>query len=92
MKARYAATVGDAGAQDEALAGRVQSALLADQHFDASDTEIKVLARPDGKVEVSGWIPYADDEALVRQIVRSVPGVTSYRAFLRHWSTENDPN
>jgi osmotically-inducible protein OsmY len=92
MTARYATTVGDAGAEDVALAGRVQSALLADPHFDASDTDIKVLARPDGRVEVRGWIPYADDEALVRQIVRSVPGVTSFKTYLRHWSTESDPS
>ncbi|MEY4751480.1 MAG: hypothetical protein RIQ60_3694 [Pseudomonadota bacterium] len=80
------------GPEDTALESSVKAALLNDPHFSTSETELKVMARTDGRVQVSGWIPYADDELMVRTIARAVPGVTAVRTSLRHWSTEADPS
>lgn len=74
---------------DVALATAVQSALLNDKNFQAPNVDIVVRAWQ-GKVNVSGWVGFTDDDAQARRIAASVSGVKSVTTNLRSWSSEND--
>jgi osmotically-inducible protein OsmY len=78
-----------ATADDVALATAVQAALLKEQNFQAPNVDI-VVRSWQGKVNVSGWVGFADDAAQARRIAASVSGVKSVTTNLRSWSSEGD--
>jgi hyperosmotically inducible periplasmic protein len=86
--ARAPNVVGATGA-DLALATSVHTALLKDRTFQAADVDIAVRASS-GKVNLSGWIGDAKDDALAREIAGSVAGVKKVSSNFRNWSTDGD--
>jgi osmotically-inducible protein OsmY len=81
---------GVAGAtpDDVALATVVQNALLQDRLFQQPGVDIEVRAGQ-GKVNLSGWVAHASDDAAARRIAGAVSGVKSVTAALRSWSSES---
>ncbi len=75
--------------EDIALATGVQSALLKDKAFQAANVDIAVRAWQ-GKVNLSGWVSDAGDDALARKIAASVGGVKTVTSNFRSWSSEGD--
>ena len=75
--------------EDIALATGVQSALLKDKAFQAGSVDIAVRAWQ-GKVNLSGWVGEAGDDALARKIAASVGGVKTVTSNFRSWSSETD--
>jgi len=75
--------------EDVALATGVQSALLKDKAFQATNVDIAVRAWQ-GKVNLSGWVGEAGDDALARKIAASVGGVKTVTTNFRSWSSETD--
>ena len=88
LPARANSVVG-ATTEDIALANGVQSALLKDKAFQAANVDIAVRAWQ-GKVNLSGWVGEAGDDALARKIAASVGGVKAVTTNFRSWSSETD--
>ncbi|MEX8494162.1 BON domain-containing protein [Sphaerotilus sp.] len=89
--AAHAGTATGATPDDVALATRVQSALQQSRPFQRASTDITVSAAG-GQVNLSGFIPYANDDLPARTIAATVPGVQSVTSSFRAWSTESDPS
>jgi osmotically-inducible protein OsmY len=89
--AAHAGTATGTTTDDVALATRVQSALQQARPFQRASADITVSAAG-GQVNLSGFIPYANDDLPARAIAAAVPGVQSVSSNFRAWSTEYDPN
>ena len=74
---------------DIALAADVKAALLKAAPFQDSDVDLAVTAS-NGKVELSGWVTYANNPDLARRIASSVSGVKDVTASLHTWSSSDD--
>ena len=74
---------------DIALASEVKAALLKAAPFRDADVDLAVTAS-NGKVQLAGWVTYADNPELAREIASSVSGVKSVTDNLRTWSSEYD--
>jgi osmotically-inducible protein OsmY len=74
---------------DAALAAEVKAALLKAAPFRDADVDLAVTAS-NGKVQLSGWVTYADNPELARKIASSVSGVKEVTENLRTWSSEDD--
>jgi osmotically-inducible protein OsmY len=79
----------DSNSADIALAAEVKAALLKAAPFRDADVDLAVTAS-NGKVQLSGWVTYADNPELARKIASSVSGVTQVTENLRTWSSEDD--
>ena len=74
---------------DIALAADVKAALLKAVPFQDNDVDLTVSATS-GKVELSGWVTYANNPDLARKIASSVSGVKDVTASLHTWSSDDD--
>ena len=74
---------------DIALAADVKAALLKAAPFRDADVDLAVTAS-NGKVQLAGWVTYADNPELARKIASSVSGVKQVTENLRTWSSEDD--
>jgi osmotically-inducible protein OsmY len=74
---------------DIALAADVKAALLKAAPFRDADVDLAVTAS-NGKVQLAGWVTYADNPELAREIASSVSGVKGVTENLRTWSSEYD--
>ncbi len=74
---------------DRMLAEKVQAAVLAAAPFQDAKTDLTIRA-DQGRVQLSGWVAYAEDEAPARNIAMKVDGVQAVTTQLRAWSTEHD--
>jgi osmotically-inducible protein OsmY len=88
--AAHAGTATGTTPDDVALATRVQSALQQARPFQRASADITVSAAS-GQINLSGFIPYANDELPARAIAATVSGVQSVTSNFRAWSTEYDP-
>ena len=77
-------------ASETGLAAEVKAALLKAEPFQDKNVELAVNATPDGKVQLSGWVGYANDDLAARAIALQVPGVKSVTSNFRAWSSELD--
>ena len=75
--------------EDLAVANGVQAALLKERAFQAANVDIVVRAWQ-GKVNLSGWVGDAGDDATARRIAAGVSGVKTVSTNLRSWSSDND--
>ncbi len=74
---------------DIALAADVKAALLKAAPFQDADVDLAVTASS-GKVQLTGWVTYANDPDIARKIASSVSGVKEVTATLRTWSSDDD--
>jgi osmotically-inducible protein OsmY len=74
---------------DAALAAEVKAALLKAAPFRDADVDLAVTAS-NGKVQLSGWVTYADNPELARKIASSVSGVKEVTENLHTWSSDDD--
>lgn len=74
---------------DIALAADVKAALLKATPFRDADVDLAVTAS-NGKVQLAGWVTYADNPELAREIASSVSGVKAVTENLRTWSSNYD--
>jgi osmotically-inducible protein OsmY len=79
----------DPSSADTALAAEVKAALLKAAPFRDADVDLAVTAS-NGKVQLSGWVTYADNPELARKIASSVSGVKQVTENLHTWSSEDD--
>ena len=77
-------------AGETGLAAEVKAALLKAEPFQDKNVELAVNATADGKVQLTGWVGYANDDLAARAIARQVPGVKSVTSNFRAWSSELD--
>ena len=74
---------------DTALAADVKAALLKATPFQDADVDLAVTAS-NGKVQLTGWVTYANDPDIARKIATSVSGVKEVTATLHTWSSDDD--
>jgi osmotically-inducible protein OsmY len=74
---------------DIALASDVKAALLKATPFRDADVDLAVTAS-NGKVQLTGWVTYADNPELARRIASQVSGVKQVTENLRTWSSDDD--
>jgi hyperosmotically inducible periplasmic protein len=75
---------------DRALASEVRTAVMRGKAF--QDADVKVVVRAaQGKVNLSGWVSFANNGVQARQIAATVPGVKSVTSDFKSWSSETDP-
>ena len=77
-------------ADETGLAAEVKAALLKAAPFQDKGVELAVHASPDGKIQLAGWVSYANDDVAAREIAMQVPGVKSVTSNFHAWSSEFD--
>jgi osmotically-inducible protein OsmY len=75
-----------AASSDAALAEAVKARVLQTAAFREPLVDLQVRAQ-DGAVNLSGWVHYASDDLLARQLAAAVPGVASVSSNFRSWSS-----
>jgi osmotically-inducible protein OsmY len=75
---------------DMALATDVRAAVMQAKTFQDADVDLVVRAAQ-GRVNLSGWISYANNDIQARKIAATVPGVKSVTSDFKSWSSEADP-
>ena len=87
--ARAPHTMG-ATAADMTLASDVRAAVMQAKTFQDADVDVVVRAAH-GKVNLSGWVSYANNDIQARKLAAAVPGVKSVTSDFKSWSSETDP-
>jgi osmotically-inducible protein OsmY len=75
---------------DRALATNVRTAVMQSKGFQDADVDVVVRAAH-GRVNLSGWVSYANNDVAARKIAAAVPGVKSVTSDFKSWSSDTDP-